>query len=270
MPNEGAIQNGRIEQASEASGPVDLTVGEWHDPEDDASRVVASEKDGFLCHISLRRRWAIEPSAVFRILTNPDNSKIFRDIYSVPYRKVLEDDGQGRQVVEVEQASGFKFLIIPILFRTRLIVEQDEQALTMSFRLARRGTMKEFRGVWTLVPAYEEGPGGERRASGTIATMEQDVLPAFVPPFFARVLRGISVNACRRVVQDVDEVVERVRAGEALQDLLDRGIKGVPRAAAGGKTGVADGAGNVASFPVAAGDTCTSEEEDSPRVGTTG
>lgn len=213
MPSEEATLNG-------ADGTIDLTSAEWSDPKN-GNRVFAREKDGFLCHVTLRARVDLQPRDVFRIFANPDNSHIFRDINAVPYRKVLEDDGQGRQLVEIEQASGFKFLVIPVHFRTRLLVEQDEQALTLKFRLAKRGTMKEFAGEWTLTPVKTKGDDGKETVTGTFVQLEQDVLPAFIPWFCGRILRAISVNAVRRLLEDLDRVVGRLKNGESIDDVLE-------------------------------------------------
>lgn len=250
MPSEGVTPDG-------AEAGIDLTSGEWSDPKN-GNRVVASEKDGFLCHVTLRARVDLQPHDVFRIFANPDNSHIFRDINSVPYRKVLEDDGLGRQLVEIEQASGFKFLVIPIKFSTRLFVEQDEKALSLKFRLAKKGTMKEFKGEWTLTPVTVKGEDGQETVTGTFVQLEQDVLPAFIPWFCGRILRGISVNAVRRLLEDLEKVVERLKKGESIDDVLQNRPKGSLKDSldrnAGGKAGpvAADKpSGRVESFPVA-------------------
>ena len=45
----------------------------------------------------------------------------------VPYRKVLEDDGRGKQKVEVEQLAAWKLLMFSGSFSTRLYVFQDKR-----------------------------------------------------------------------------------------------------------------------------------------------
>lgn len=83
------------------------------------------DKEGFLCHITLDVDFKLTPKELMRLFSNPDNSGVFRDIYAVPYREVVEDDGEGRQKVVVEQVSGFKFLVVPITFSTHLNVEKN-------------------------------------------------------------------------------------------------------------------------------------------------
>lgn len=92
--------------------------------------VKISEKEGFLCHIHMDVDIRLTPEELMRVFSNPDNSGVFRDIYSVPSRKVLEEDGNGRQKVMVEQVSGFKFLVVPITFTTCLNVERNMNKLT--------------------------------------------------------------------------------------------------------------------------------------------
>ena len=89
-----------------------------------------SDKEGFLCHITLDADFHLTPEQLMTLFSNPDNSGVFRDIYAVPYREVLEDDGDGRQKVTVEQVSGFKFLVVPITFSTHLNVEKNIKKLT--------------------------------------------------------------------------------------------------------------------------------------------
>ena len=50
----------------------------------------------------------------------------------VAYRKVLEDDGRGRQKVEVEQVAAWRILMFHGSFSTRLLVSQDQRQGTVS------------------------------------------------------------------------------------------------------------------------------------------
>ncbi len=49
----------------------------------------------------------------------------------VSYRKVLEDDGRGKQRVEVEQVANWRFLCFSGSFATRLHVLQDKRSNTV-------------------------------------------------------------------------------------------------------------------------------------------
>lgn len=98
------------------------------------SDIEVTDKEGFLCHIHMDFDIRLTPTELMRVFSNPDNSGVFRDIYGVPYRRVVEDDGNGRQKVVVEQLSGFKFLVVPITFTTCLNVERNMNKLTFRFR----------------------------------------------------------------------------------------------------------------------------------------
>lgn len=87
--------------------------------------ITVHDKEGFLCRIILDVDFKLTPEELMRIFTNPDNTGVFRDIYAVPHREVVEDDGEGRQKVVVEQVSGFRFLVVPITFSTHLNVEKN-------------------------------------------------------------------------------------------------------------------------------------------------
>lgn len=88
------------------------------------------DKEGFLCRITLDADFKLTPKELMTVFSNPDNTGVFRDIYAVPYREIVEDDGDGRQKVMVEQVSGFKFLVVPITFSTHLNVEKNLNKLT--------------------------------------------------------------------------------------------------------------------------------------------
>lgn len=52
-------------------------------------------------------------------------------VQKVAYRKVLEDDGKGKQKVEVEQVAAWKILMFKGSFATRLFVSQDKRRGTV-------------------------------------------------------------------------------------------------------------------------------------------
>ncbi|CAD7700090.1 unnamed protein product [Ostreobium quekettii] len=239
MPGEG-LRVGDADKAELSSA----SSGRWCDPSS-GRRIETSAGKGVLCRITLHARVEMAPIDVFRLMTAPDNSPAFRDIYSVPRHKVLTDDGHGKRVVEMEQCTGFKFLSFPISFATRLVMETDEGNLTIKFRLAKKGPMKVFQGVWRVC----EAEGGRGRAS--IVELEQDVLPAFIPPFCGGFLRGVSVRAIRRVAEDLDAVALRLGGGETLEGVLGGAAK---------SESVSESGKRIESFPLAV-DCDLSDEE---------
>ncbi|KAK4485769.1 hypothetical protein RD792_008415 [Penstemon davidsonii] len=59
---------------------------------------------GSLCNLNLKVNVGLPPEAVYNIVTDPDNKRVFKNIKEVISRKIVLDEGL-RQVVEVEQAA---------------------------------------------------------------------------------------------------------------------------------------------------------------------
>eukprot|EP00210_Caulerpa_lentillifera_P007148 g6838.t1 len=177
-----------------------------------------SDKEGFLCRIDLDVDIQLTPVELMTVFSNPDNSGVFRDIYAVPHRKVLEDDGDGRQKVLVENLSGFKFLVVPITFTTCINVESNVKKLTFRFWLAKKGIMKKFAGEWFLHPIYS--PDDETKIIGTRAILEHVLLPSFVPVFCKGILKSISARAIDRIVEDLKTFADKYHNGAPFDELL--------------------------------------------------
>eukprot|EP00210_Caulerpa_lentillifera_P006234 g5955.t1 len=182
------------------------------------SEIHVSDKEGFLCHIHMDVDIRLTPKELMRVFSNPDNSGVFRDIYGVPYRKVMEDDGNGRQKVLVEQLSGFKFLVVPITFTTCLNVERNMNKLTFRYWLAKKGIMKKFSGEWYLHPIYSVDDGS--KIIGTRAILEQDLLPSFIPILCHGIYKGISARAVQRLVEDLRNLADKYHKGVTFEELL--------------------------------------------------
>jgi hypothetical protein len=143
--------------ALDASEPADAAA--WSDAE---THVRVDRVHGFLCRVSVHARVDLPPAGVFAILTQPDNSGVFRAIETMPYRRVLkEEEGHGsdsarRRTVEVEHVARWR--AGPLLtgtLSTRLVVEEDPGTGTVAFRLAPggpRGFMAAFEGAWRVSP----------------------------------------------------------------------------------------------------------------------
>lgn len=199
---------------------------------DETSAVEVTQRKGFMCNIKAKGRLRMEPERVFDILVAPDNYKYFSGIKKIEYRKVLEDDGNGKMKVEVQQVGQWKFLGFSGQFATKLHVHQDKKAGTISFRLAKPGLMKDFAGDWTIQPLTQKDlqssklpdpaklPKGMspnfmgvlpfNKAKGTLVTLEQSILPGFIPPKpLDRVLKGISSKQVQIILQDLKQEVDR-------------------------------------------------------------
>lgn len=126
-----------------------------HFKDDRISIRVEQPPEGFWVSLTLVARIPLSPDEVFGLLTNPENSKIFRGIKAVPSRRVISDDGRGRQEVEVEQVGQWRFGPLRGSFAVKLLVMQDRRHHKVAFRLAptrKTAFMKDFSGVWEIQP----------------------------------------------------------------------------------------------------------------------
>ncbi|DBA82760.1 hypothetical protein WJX77_007926 [Trebouxia sp. C0004] len=199
---------------------------------DGTSEVEVTQQKGFLCNVKARGRLRMEPDKVFDILISPDNYRYFSGIKRIDYRKVLEDNGAGKMKIEVQQVGQWKFLGFSGEFATTLHVYQDRKAGKIGFKLAKPGLMKDFAGQWTIQPLMQKDlmssqrsdqlrgvSGGPpsfmnilpfQKAQSSFVTLEQSILPAFVPPKpLDRVLKGISSKQVQIILQDLKHEVHR-------------------------------------------------------------
>ncbi|GJP50622.1 hypothetical protein CLOM_g9765 [Closterium sp. NIES-68] len=121
---------------------------QWHD---EAPNVKVSAPKGAFCQIDSEVTLALPPDAVYNILIDPCNRRVFKNIRAVTFRRVLADDGD-RQLVEVEQSAVGRFLVFSGSCDVRLFVRQDRLKHTMSFEIARPGFMRRFEGFWQVDP----------------------------------------------------------------------------------------------------------------------
>nr|GEY37089.1 hypothetical protein [Tanacetum cinerariifolium] len=74
----------------------------WDDDQPPGIEVVVPK--GSLCQLNVKANVGLPPDAIYNIVTDPDNKRVFKNIQEVLSRKVLVDEGS-RQVVEIEQAA---------------------------------------------------------------------------------------------------------------------------------------------------------------------
>ncbi|CAL8463236.1 g2770 [Coccomyxa elongata] len=223
----------QTEPSNEGGGAVDTES--WEDRD---AKVEVTRPEGFMMKVALQAKVDLPPGAVYEILTAPDNAAVFRGIKKVGYRKVLEDDGKGKQKVEVEQVAAWKLLMFKGSFSTRLFVSQDKRRGIVEFRLARPGLMKDFAGTWRVQPftqlALSEAPQlqaqsnnpwhsltntlssymGDRSSTATLVTLEQSLEPAVRPPKpLEGLVKSIAVTQLQGLLTDLRAEVPRVKAG---------------------------------------------------------
>jgi len=96
----------------------------------------------------------IEERKVYEIITHPDNHEIFRGIQRCTHRKVLMNDGKGRQVLEVVNESDWNVLgLAHGSIKSRLVVEQSMSEGWMHFTNPDSSVMlKHLYGQWRVYP----------------------------------------------------------------------------------------------------------------------
>lgn len=157
-------------------------------------------------------------------------------------RKVVSDDGHGRQEVSVTQVGRWRFGPFKGTFTVNLAVTQDRKHGTVDFKLvpAHGGFMKNFTGSWTVAPYNEDSldelvryPGrhwgpihgfkkaihhleeavGVKHPEGSLVQLRQCVAPSILPPPpFDKMLRKITTAQVRLVMEDLLAEAERRNA----------------------------------------------------------
>ncbi|KAG2439892.1 hypothetical protein HYH02_010522 [Chlamydomonas schloesseri] len=182
--------------------------------------VTVSNKAGYMCHVHVVANWDVPPEVPFAIFTHPDNSRLFRDIQRVGQRKVIKTEPAYKEV-QVEQLGDIQILWIHRTYSTWLHVIEDSRdpdCLRTKFELLRSDVLGKFSGEWELRAVRDPSSG---KVVGCRGELVQDVLPKGMPAFMARlpvlgsVLRGISVRAVTRVMDDINIAMGRICAGHA-------------------------------------------------------
>ncbi|OAE21118.1 hypothetical protein AXG93_3661s1430 [Marchantia polymorpha subsp. ruderalis] len=177
--------------------------------------------EGSLCQLNSIFKVGLPPEAVFDILSDPGNKRVFKNIKEVKYRKLLEDHGH-RQIVEIEQAAIWRFLWLSGTLNVCVRVDQDRRALTLKYDLAKEGFMKKFEGSWEIQPLYIDMDDGtdSRGRIASLVHLQQVVQPAMMPPPpFLRYVRGITTRTTEKMLEDLQEEGRRLREGRAVSEL---------------------------------------------------
>ncbi|KAK7250569.1 hypothetical protein RIF29_33083 [Crotalaria pallida] len=185
---------------------------------------------GSLCNLNVEVDVGLPPDAVYNIVTDPDNKRVFKNIKEVISREVLVDEGH-RQVVELEQAAIWRFLWWSGTILIKVLVDQNRKDHSMKFKQIQAGFMKKFEGCWRVEPLFvdeatcfpfkpltKEDYNTCTRGKGRIGskvTLEQILQPAIIPPPpISWYLRGITARTTEMLINDLLEESARIR-GEA-------------------------------------------------------
>ncbi|PNW73637.1 hypothetical protein CHLRE_13g566750v5 [Chlamydomonas reinhardtii] len=226
--------------------------------------VTVSNKAGYMCHVRVIANWDVPPEVPFAIFTHPDNSSLFRDIQRVGQRKVIKTEPAYKEV-QVEQLGDIQIMWIHRTYSTWLHVIEDARdpdCLRTKFELLRSDVLGKFSGEWELRAVRDPASG---KVVGCRGELTQDVLPKGMPAFMARlpvlggVLRGISVRAVTRVMDDVAVAMDKIRAGHAAGRSTAAMMKELCGEAA--EAGCANGAVSSFAFDAADGESDGEDEE---------
>ncbi|XP_004509756.1 uncharacterized protein [Cicer arietinum] len=184
---------------------------------------------GSLCNLNAEVDVGLPPDAVYNIVTDPDNRRVFKNIKEVISRKVLVDEGD-RQVVDLEQAAIWKFLWWSGTISINVLVDQNRNDYSMKFKQTKTGFMKKFEGCWRVEPLFvdeatcypfkpktKEDYNKCTRGKGRIGPkvpLQQILQPAIVPPPpISWYLRGITTRTTEMLINDLLAETARIRGG---------------------------------------------------------
>ncbi|XP_052204856.1 uncharacterized protein LOC127809800 [Diospyros lotus] len=195
---------------------------------DQSPEIKVTVPKGSLCNLNVKVNVGLPPDAVYNIVTDPDNKRVFKNIKEVLSRRVLVNEGH-RQVVEVEQAALWRFLWWSGTISVHVLVDQNREDHTMKFKHVKTGFMERFEGCWKVEPLladeklchpiipktledYVACTGGKGRL-GSKVSLEQIIQPSFVPPPpISWYLRGITTKTTEMLINDLLAEAARIRA----------------------------------------------------------
>uniref|UniRef100_A0A0A9CGR3 DUF220 domain-containing protein n=1 Tax=Arundo donax TaxID=35708 RepID=A0A0A9CGR3_ARUDO len=226
MPSENMRESYNASAAAEVS--LNRQLQAWmNNPSwtDEAPEIKVTVPEGSLCNLNLKFKAGLPPDAVYNIIIDPENKRVFKNIKEVISRKVLLDEGS-RQIVEVEQAAIWKFLWWSGILSVHVFVDQNRKNHCVKFKQGRTGFMRKFEGCWRIEPLfvdkdvchpldphtlveYESCTSGRGRV-GSAITLDQLIEPALLPPPpISWYLRGITTRTTEMLVNDL--IVETAR-----------------------------------------------------------
>ncbi|XP_062194668.1 uncharacterized protein LOC133897852 [Phragmites australis] len=229
MPSEKVSESCNATAAA-AEVSLDRQVQAWkNNPSwtDEPPEIKVTVPEGSLCNLNLRFKAGLPPDAVYNIIIDPENKRVFKNIKEVISRKVLLDEGS-RQIVEVEQAAIWKFLWWSGILSVHVFVDQNRKNHTVKFKQGRTGFMRKFEGCWRIEPLfvdkevclplnpraleeYESCTDGRGRI-GSAITLDQLIEPNLLPPPpISWYLRGITTRTTEMLVNDLIAETARLR-----------------------------------------------------------
>ncbi|KAJ3683398.1 hypothetical protein LUZ60_013625 [Juncus effusus] len=194
---------------------------------DEHPEIKVTVPEGSLCNLNVKFKAGLPPDAIYNIIIDPENKRVFKNIKEVVSRNVLIDEGS-RQVVELEQAASWRFLWWTGTIAVHVFVDQDRSTHTVKFKQGRTGFMKKFEGCWEIEPIfiddsqncvnYQNTPQKRleemecKMRVGSSVSLSQLVEPSIVPPApISWYLRGITAKTVETLVVDLLSETKRLR-----------------------------------------------------------
>ncbi|XP_028801767.1 uncharacterized protein LOC114756954 [Neltuma alba] len=227
-----SVQKNQSGSLSASEAELDEQLRAWRENPswvDNPSKIKVTVPKGSLCNLNVEVNVGLPPDAVYNIVIDPDNRRVFKNIKEVISRKVLLDEGH-RQVVELEQAAIWRFLWWSGTISVHVLVDQNREDHSMRFKQIKTGFMKKFEGCWRVEPLFvdektcypfkpmnKEEYNACTRGKGRIGSrvsLEQILQPAVVPPPpISWYLRGITTRTTEMLINDLLEETARIRGG---------------------------------------------------------
>ncbi|CAI9092920.1 OLC1v1028288C1 [Oldenlandia corymbosa var. corymbosa] len=200
---------------------------------DSSPEIKVTVPKGSLCNLSVKVDVGLPPDAVYNIVIDPDNKRVFKNIKEVISRNVLVDEGS-RQVVELDQAAIWRFLWWSGTISVHVLVDQDRRDHSMKFKQIKTGFMKRFEGCWRVEPIlldeqlchpirpknveeYDQCTKGKGRIASRVS-LEQLIQPAVVPPPpISWYLRGITTRTTEMIINDLLAETARIRGSSSVE-----------------------------------------------------
>lgn len=148
-------------------------------------------------------------SALYELLTHPDNSHIFRGVKRCIKRRILWNNGCKHQVVEVVNESDWNIAgILRGVAKTKLLVEQDETQRLVHFVLGAHESnpFKELYGRWRIYPVESE-------KNTCLLTLYQRFKLRKLPPIIISTVGHFVKSQIRCMFEDLAIEVDRLREG---------------------------------------------------------
>lgn len=178
--------------------------------------VVEVSQAGHSLNIDLQAFFPVAPRVIYSVLTNPDNTGVFRDIQKLGARRVVHEQPD-QKVVEVEQLSSIGFGWFKKTFRTTLRVEENSETegyLFTKSELVGSDLLREFTGVWELTPCEMDG------VSGCVARLQQQATPKGTLALVERMLKQAMLVTSKRMVEDLQSIAAEVVSGVTIEEVL--------------------------------------------------